>query len=130
MWCAFAGRGVGTRAVVARRVRALQLLACESPQGHLWLSCLSPWMEGLKLFVAASSPWLCQMLAWTLAPCLGSFHQPLGTHGTHHTLPTEMELPRPCSGQSGSELAGTMGDSDWQMLLLSSTVWIPPVIFV
>lgn len=35
--------------------------------------CLSPWMEGPKLFVAASSPWLCQMLAWPLASCLGSF---------------------------------------------------------
>lgn len=82
------------------------------------------------LFVAASSPWLCQMLAWPLAPCLGSFHQPLGTHATHRMLPTEMELPRTCSGQSGSELAGTVGDSDSQMLSLSSTVWIPLVIFV
>lgn len=65
-------------------------------------------------------------------PLLGQLPlQALGTHGTHHNMPpTEMELLRPCSGQSGGELAGAVGDSDWHMLSLSSTVWIPLVIFV
>lgn len=56
----------------------LQFLVAERPNGH---PCLSPWMKEQTLFVAASSPWICQMLARPLAllpeqpPC-----QALGTH--------------------------------------------------
>lgn len=105
---------------VAREVRALQLLVAERPHGH---PCLSPWMKEPTLFVAASSPWICQMF---------------GPPARAASLPGTRNPRRPqkwdCQG-----LAQVSQEAGWRapwetrngkMPSLSSTVWIPRVIFV
>jgi len=65
--CSFAGRGFGLRAVVARRVRALQSVVAERPLGH---PCLSLWTARLGACEAIRG---CpQMQARPLASCPGS----------------------------------------------------------
>lgn len=96
-WFAFAGRGIGISAMVARRVRALQLLVAERSHGH---PCFSPWVEG-----PGACETICSCLQALALPDAGlafgplsgqSPHQALGTHGTHRTPPTEMGLARLC----------------------------------
>lgn len=86
---AFAERGVGITAMVARRVRALQLLVAERSMAIP--ACHRGWggPETARLFVVASRPWLCQILASPLALCLGS----LPARHCEPTAPT-VRLPR------------------------------------
>lgn len=97
--------------MVARRAGALHLLVAERPRGHLWLSLLVTVDGGVEAICGCRQPLALPDagLAFGLLP--GQLpHQALGTHGTHQRPPTEMELPRPCLGQSGSELASTVGN--------------------
>lgn len=82
-----------------------------APRGHLWLSLLVTVDGGAEAICGCRQPLALPDagLAFGLLP--GQLpHQALGTHGTHQRPPTEMELPRPCLGQSGSELASTVGN--------------------
>lgn len=93
------------------RAGALHLLVAERPSGHLWLFLLVTVDGGAEAICGCLQlPALPDAgLAFGLLP--GQLpHQALGTRGTHQRPPTEMELPRPCLGPSGSELASTVGN--------------------
>lgn len=93
-WRAFAGQKVGTSAVVARRVRALQLLVAEHPHGHLWPSVLIAVDGRAEAACGCLQPWALPDAGLAFGPLPGQLpHPALGAHGTHHTPPTEMELP-------------------------------------